>query len=319
MSRNKLILVSLAGMFMLAQSLYAQKRVGTYSIAFNGYCDGATVTIAASGFVSGTHDNYDCYGSQTWLDGVNGLVTSKWDSLEAIGPVALADNIGVLALDNSALTLYLNFNNNTWGYYIESDGVLPESLFNSGTFTIVSKTPASASGRASWQVPSARIAAPPFTVSGYPTGTYDIVFYDATRTTEYCDFLQLTAQGDRVGGVHNLMTGCGLANAPIGGSYVFLNNNVVVTNGALGSPVGVQGRSLLTTDNSDEIDFGDDITINFYLDFQASAWSVYGTDGTTGLQLINWGFFKIITDNPLSGKSVTHPVGGIPTTSPLHH
>ena len=67
MSRNKLILVSLVGMFMLAQSLYAQKSGLTYTIAFDGYCDGATVTVGANGLVTGTHNNYDCMGSQTGL------------------------------------------------------------------------------------------------------------------------------------------------------------------------------------------------------------------------------------------------------------
>ena len=36
-SRNKLILVSLAGMFMLAQSLYAQKSGLTYTLAFKDF------------------------------------------------------------------------------------------------------------------------------------------------------------------------------------------------------------------------------------------------------------------------------------------
>ena len=43
MSRNKLILVSLVGMFMLAQSLYAQKSGLTYTIVFKTFRVFATV------------------------------------------------------------------------------------------------------------------------------------------------------------------------------------------------------------------------------------------------------------------------------------
>ncbi len=316
MSRNKLVLVSLVGMFMLAQSLYAQRSGLTYSIIFNGYCDGLTVTVGSNGFVTGTHDNYDCAGSQTWVDGINSITVGKFDSLEDIGPISLADNIGVLLLDNSATTYYLNFKNSTWGLYVESDGVLPEQWWNGGTFSVVEAFVTSGAKKASWQKRSASVTEPNFTVSGYPTGTFELLFWDNTHSFEYCDYFQLTAYGDVVGGVHNYADGCGIgANAPAGGNYTFLGNGIVVI-GTPHGPLGVVGgRGLLTTDNSGELIGAGDVTFSYYFSFQSGIWAVYETDGTTGFQLINWGTLAVVQVDPLKGTKVTHPVGGIPSTT----
>ena len=307
-SRNKLFLVSLAGMLMFAESLYAQYS-GTYTIAFNGYCDSATVTLSAkSSFVSGTHLNYDCVGDSTWLAGVNSKVVGLFPK-EGLAPIALADNVGVLLGGNSALTLYLNFTKQTWSYYWESTGIGPETLLNKGTFTIVEEAVTSGGKGASWQVPPTLEAEPTSVIAGYPGGTYNLLL------DGYCDYFHLTATAHRVGGYHDYIS-CGYSyNAPTGGDYAALANDVVVE-GSPGSLVGVAGKSLLTTDNGFEIDFASDETINFYFNFDYGLWSVYGADTTTGLALINWGTFTLVPDDPLTTRELTLPTGGIPSTTP---
>lgn len=311
MSRNKLILVSLVGMFMLAQSLYAQKSGLTYTIAFDGYCDGATVTVGANGLVTGTHNNYDCMGSQTWLDGITSVPVGKFDAIEGIGPVSLADNLGAVEVGGAAVTLYLNFKTNVWSFYFEGDGVLPEQFDNAGTFTVVEAAVSSGGKGAAWQKHSNLVAEPVFNISGYPVGTYDLVLWDSAHTAPYCDFFQLTESGDLVGGVHNLVNGCSEAsNAPTGGNYTYLAGGIVVISTPQG-PLGVVGaRGLLTTDNSDSILGFGDVTLNYYFSFQSNIWAVYETDGTTGLQLINWGTLEVLEAGPLTTKPATLPVGG---------
>ena len=316
MSRNKLILVSLAGIFMLAQSLYAQKTGVTYTIGFDGYCDGATVTVGANGLATGTHDNYDCEGSQTWLDGITSTPVGKYDAIQGIGPVSLADNVGTLEFDGSALTLYLNFKTNTWSFYLESNGIFPEQLDNMGTFTVGEAGVRAGGKGASWQKHMNLISLPTFNISGYPTGTYDLVLWNSAHTAAYCDFFQLTEFGDLVGGMHNYVNGCAeSSNAPVGGNYTYLGTGIVVISTPNG-PLGVMGgRGLLTTDNSGELLGDGDVTFNYYFSFQSNLWAVYETDGTTGLQLINWGLLGVVPYSPLAGPAPTHPVGGIPSTT----
>ena len=326
MSGRKLVLISLAGVLMLAQSLYAQTLAGTYSIAFISsegipYCDGATLTFSAgSSFVSGTHNNYDCQGDSTWLDGVNSTLTALYPK-EGVEPVALSDNVGVLKYGNSALTLYLNIKNQTWSYYLESGGVLPETRINQGTFKFVADVvlTESATNLASWQNPGTVVADPNYVLSGYPAGTYELTLYDADNE-EYCDFFRVTADGRRVGGYHDLATVCRLgSNAPTGGDYALLANDVVVGGGPDSSSGGVAGHSLLLTDNEGVIDFEEDYTLNYYFNFDKSMWSLYATDGTTGLQLFNWGYFVVVPYNPLKPGTVTLPVGGSPSATPHSH
>jgi hypothetical protein len=315
------MLVGLAGMFMLAQSLYAQKSGLTYTIAFNGYCDGATITVGTNGFVTGTHDNYDCAGDNTWVDGITSLPVGKFDGEEAIGPVSLADNLGVVDAGDfadGAVVLYLNFTTKTFSFYTEITGDGSEQYDNSGTFTIVEEAAASRSGAPSWKKHSAVISLPFFSVSGYPTGTYDLLLYQSGSAAEYCDFFTLTANGDRVGGVHNFTASCGEpANAAAGGNYSFLGTGVITMTNAQGNPIGVGGgRGLFTTDNADEVLFAVDYTENYYFDFQSRLWTVYDTNGTTGLELVNWGTFSVVEDDPLTGKTATLPVGGIRSNTP---
>jgi len=325
-SRNKLILVSLAGMFMLAQSLYAQTRGVPYTLALYDhtgfeYCDGLTVTVGTNGFVTGTHNNWACTGMQTWVDGITSLPVGKFDGKPyvAIGPISLADNYGVTELDNSAATFYLNFATSTWSFYVESSGTGPEFQTNEGYFEFVE--PGVTSGSKSLiasKSPQLLVTEPIFNISGYPTGSYEIVIWDSTHTIEYCDFLQLTAFGDLVGGVHNLTTGCGFpANAPTGGNYTYLPSGIEVVNTPSG-PMGVTGgRGLLVTDNEGSIDFGVDVTLNWYFDFQSNNWAVYATYGTTPLLLDNWGTFEVFEVDPLTGETAPHPISGTPSYIPL--
>ena len=311
MSRSKLILVSLAGMLMLAGSLYAQKP-GTYSIAFDGYCDGLTLSISPNGFMTGTHVNYDCVGDNTYVDGVMSMPISRYDPYEYIGPIALSDNVGALEFGGSALMLYLNFSTRTFSFYLEYDGMSPEEYVNAGYISF-SQSEATGTGKtpSSKRSTATHAAAPNVKITGYPAGSYELLMSNSTNTYQYCDFFVLTAYGDLVGGLHDLSTVCGDTNAPTGGSYAFLNNGIVVmaTGGGL---VGESGRSLLTTESL----YGD--TLNYYFDFNENLWSVYETDGTTGLELVNLGFLTVVPYNPLTGK-LAHPAGGIPSTTRTVH
>jgi hypothetical protein len=330
-SRNKLILVGLAGMFMLAQSLYAQKSGLTYTLAFKDYlgdpiCDVLTVTAGANGLVTATDDNFDCLGDNTWADGINSLPVGKFDYPgpyplppfpkipgEGIGSVSLADNAGVLLLGDAAATIYLDFKTSTWTTYVESTGYGAESWGNNGTFTIVEEGAATVGKTSLWKQHSAELVSLPFyNISGYPTGTYDILMYPTGSQVAYCDFFTLSTDGDLVGGVHNFTDGCGdLANAAAGGNYTFLGNGIINISNAQGNPMAVVGgRGLLTTDNAYEVLDGVDYTENYYFDFQSGFWSYYYTDGTTGLLLGNWGTFKVVLEDPLTAKTVTQAVGG---------
>jgi len=311
-SRSKLILISVAGMLMLAGSLYAQKP-GTYSIAFNGYCDGLTVTISPNGFITGTHVNYDCAGDNTYVDGVMSLPIDRYDPYEYIGPIALSDNVGALEFGGSALMLYLNFSAGTFSFYLESDGVSPEGYINAGSISF-SQSEVTGGGRtpASKRSTAPHAAAPNLVITGYPHGSYELLLSDSTNTYEYCDFFVLTAYGDLAGGLHDMTTVCDEPpNAATGGSYAFLTNGVVVM-AAGGGVVGEAGRSLLTTENLD----GE--TLNYYFNFNENIWSLYVTDGSSGLELVNMGFMTLVPYNPVTGK-LTHPTGGTRSTTRTVH
>jgi hypothetical protein len=322
-------------MFMLAQSLYAQKSGLTYTLALKDWegvelCDTFTVTVGTNNFATGTDNNYDCAGDTTWVDGITSLPIGKFDGPgpeplppypkvpgEGIGPVSLADNAGVLLLGGATATIYFNFKTYTWTAYVESTGIGPESWTNNGTFSFVEAT-ATTGGKVSlWTKPDVVVALPLLVVSGYPTGSYEILIWNSTHTEEYCDIFELTADGDIVGGLHNLTTVCGYpANVPTGGNYTFLPSGIEVVSTPNG-PVGVTGgRGLLLTDNELYANFGDDVTVNWYFDFQSNTWAVYGTDGTTPLLLDNWGSFEVFEVNPLTGETAPRPTGGVPAFTP---
>jgi hypothetical protein len=230
----------------------------------------------------------------------------------------LADNAGALLLGGAAATIYLNFKTNTWTAYVESTGIGPESWTDNGTFAIVEEA-ATTGGKASlWTKHSNVVVTLPFyVVSGYPTGSYEILLWNSTHTLEYCDIFELTAYSDIVGGLHNLTTACGYpANVPLGGNYTYLPSGIEVISTPNG-PLGVAGgRGLLLTDNELYVNFGDDVTVNWYFDFQSNTWAVYGTDGTTPLLLDNSGSFEVFEVNPLTAETAPHPTGGVPAVTP---
>ena len=114
--------------------LHAQLPPGTTILSFNGYCDGVTITVSGN-FTAGTHDNYDCKGSQTFLAGVAGkdllLAPKTLPSVRA----NVSDSVGPM-INGCPENLYLDFTNNGRAFYQECDGVSPESLVHKGTFTI---------------------------------------------------------------------------------------------------------------------------------------------------------------------------------------
>jgi hypothetical protein len=318
-------------MFMMAQSLYAQKSGLTYTLAFQDWlgdelCDTLTVTVGTNNLVTGTDNNYDCAGDNTWIDGITSLPVGKFDGPgpepnfkgEGIGPISVADNAGALELDGAAATIYLNFKTNTWSSYVESTGIGPEVWGNNGTFSIV-EAAATTGGKASiWTKHSNVIVSLPFlNISGYPTGSFELVLWDNTHSFEYCDYFELSAYGDLVGGTHNLTTACAgfPSNAPIGGNYTFLPTGIMYV-GSYASPVAVPGgRGLYLTDNELYL-LGEDASTNWYFDFQSNIWAVYDTDGTTGLLLDNWGALEVFDNDPLTAKTAPHPTGGPLSNTP---
>ena len=213
----------------------------------------------------------------------------------------MADNVGVLGLNNGALQLYLDFTKDTFSFYEETDSASPEGLVNQGKFKIVNSPVSSGSGAAAWQGPVVPNPAPNPSPA-YPSGTYDINFFDDLGNM-YCDYFHLTTNGNRVGGLHDLATDCGLPNAPVAANDASLAADVD----------GTAGASLVTTDNELNIDDSGDCVANFYLDFAASAWSVYLACDSSGLFFANSGKFTLVPNGP--NAPIQRPSGaGLPPT-----
>ena len=297
--RKPMLLAILSGT-MLVGSLSAQIPAGTTSVSFVDFCDGATITYSGTGsFISGTHDNFDCAGDQTFIGGVSAQVL-KFAPGEGTAPALvanMADNVGVLGLSNGALQLYLDFTKDTFSFYEETDSAHPEALVNQGKFKIVKSPVSSGSGVAAWQGPVTPTNPAPNPGPGYPSGTYDINF------DGFCDYLHLTTNGNRVGGVHDLATDCGLTNAPVAANDASLAADVT----------GTAGASLVIADNVENIDFGFDCILNYYLDFAASTWANYIACGSSGLVLGVSGTFTLVPNGPYA--PVQRPSGvGLPPT-----
>jgi hypothetical protein len=200
------LMISLLGLSIVAVPIYGQIPTGTTSVAFTGFCDGATITYSGSGSsISGTHDNYDCAGSQTFIAGV-----AATDSrIAGVGrkPTLVAnmtDNLGTLVFSGAGVQFYLDFANGGFSFYKESDSSSPEGLVVKGTFTIVSQPVARYGGVAAWQGAGEADDSDAVGDAALPKGTYDIVL------TGYCDYLHVTTKGNKVGGVHDFATNCGL-------------------------------------------------------------------------------------------------------------
>jgi hypothetical protein len=284
----------------LAGSVYAQIPVGTTSITFNGFCDGATINYASgSSFISGTHDNWDCHRGQTFIAGVSGkdLKMAPGEGTSPATVANIADNVGAIGLSGGALQLYLDFSKMAFSFYEETDGVNPEILVNQGGFKIVRSPASSTGGVAAWQGPVTDNPGPN-PGSAYPSGTYDIYF------DGYCDYLHLTTNGNRVGGTHDLATFCGSPNAPVAANDAVLAADVD----------GTSGASLITTDNEFFIDGGgfEDL-VNYYLNFATQTWAVWEAQDQTGLVLNNSGTFTFVQNGPFA--AIKPPSGeGLPRT-----
>jgi len=137
---KKLTLLAILSGTTLVGTLRAQIPAGTTSVSFNGFCDGATITYTGTGsFISGTHDNFDCAGGQTFIGGVSAQVL-KFAPGEGMAPALvanMADNVGVLGLSNGALQLYLDFRKNTFGVYAETDATQPERLHHRHVWSVL--------------------------------------------------------------------------------------------------------------------------------------------------------------------------------------
>ena len=293
------LLVKLLCAATLVGSAVAQIPTGTTSISFNGFCDGATITYSGTGsFISGTHDNYDCAGGSTFIGGVAAQIV-KFAPGEGIAPTVvanMADNVGAVGLSNGAVQLYLDFNKSTFGVYAETGGVLAEQMINQGKFKIVSSPVTSGAGTAVWQGPLQN-GPQPYPGPGYPSGTYDLYL------NGYCDYFHVTTYGNRVGGIHDFATNCGSPNAPLAANDASLASDVD----------GTAGPSLVTTDNALNI-FGSDIMINYYFNFAAGTWTLYGVDNSSGLFVLNSGTFTFVQNGPPS-RFLPFSHAGLPTST----
>ena len=309
MKSINLAAAAFAASLWLVGPVNAQIPVGTTSISFNGFCDGATISYSSGSFISGTHDNWDCHRGQTFIAGVSGQVL-KMAPGEGSRPVTvanMADNVGVLGLNNGALQLYLDFNKKTYSFYEETDGTQPEALVNQGGFKIVASPVSSTGGVAAWQGPVTDNPAPN-PGSAYPSGTYDVDLFDFS-SNQYCDFFHLTTNGNRVGGIHDFENcgGSGMSNGPVAANDSSLAADIV----------GTSGASLTTTDNSESISFGDDLILNYYLQFAtptSGTWFLYFVQDQTGLFPGNAGLFTIVPNGPFA--AIKPPSGAPPSTSP---
>lgn len=296
---KKIILLAILSGTVLVGSLTAQIPAGTTSVSFVDFCDGATITYSGTGsFISGTHDNFDCAGGQTFIAGVSAQVL-KFAPGEGTAPALvanMADNVGVLGLNNGALQLYLDFTKDTFSFYKETDSASPEGLVKQGKFKIVNSPVSLGGAVAAWQGPATPTNPAPNPGSAYPSGTYDLYF------DGYCDYLHLTTNGNRVGGVHDQSTNCGEPNAPVAANDASLAADVA----------GTPGASLVTTDNVLATE-GEDCVINYYFNFAAGTWVLYAACDSSGLFLANSGTFTFVQNGPYA--PIRRPSGaGLPPT-----
>lgn len=289
------LMIPLLGLFIVAVPIYGQIPTGTTSVAFAGYCDGATITYSGSGsFISGTHDNYDCAGSQTFIAGV--AATDSRIASVGFKPTLVAnmtDNLGVLVFSGAGVQFYLDFSSSGFSFYKESDSTSPEKRVVKGTFTIVSQPVARYGGVAAWQEAGEPDDSDTVGDAGFPKGTYDIVL------TDHCDYLHVTTKGNTVGGVHDFATNCGLINAPVAANNATLSSDVA----------GTAGASLVGTDNEYSINGSGDEPVNFYFNFTNMTFAVYGAVDSSGLFLISTGTFSITQNGPPAGRGLPVSTG----------
>jgi hypothetical protein len=192
------MLFAISALALMVGPLSAQPQ-GTTTITFDGFCDGFTLNV--SGLVlGGTHNNYDCAGSNTIVGGdtsVDFLLqprplgkSSRANVTSEVGPILLGCDINY----------YLDFSNNSWSLYLTCAGE-PEALGNKGTFTITPPAAGAAkhASRSTIQTINQQPDPDAGTEAGIPQGNFDISF------DGFCDGMNLNAKGTKLGGT---LTGC---------------------------------------------------------------------------------------------------------------
>jgi hypothetical protein len=254
--------------------------VGTTSITFNGFCDGATVTYVSGVFLSGTHDNWDCNGGETFLAGGLGQDFLLLPNLVPSVRANLADNVGMLALNGCAVELYLDFSNSGWALYDECSGATAETLVNFGKFTITgsgsdAKAKPHIGGVASWQRMGAEAAAPAAAATNpYPQGPYTL-----TLSGGVCySFSTVTAGLVRAGGT--VVTGncTGLNPVPFAANY---------------SSIGGDPTLIVTYNGSELSGSGPDLLVVYFFDFTNFTFTAYVAENSSGLMPLNSGTFTL--------------------------
>lgn len=294
MKRLVLVLTLVCLVLVFTPAATGQVPPGTTTILFTNFCDGATITVNGD-FIAGTHDNYDCNGGQTFLSGVVAKDFFLAPKLLPTSRANLNDNAGLLVTPACPLNLYLDFTNNGWAFYSSCDFASPQKLVNKGKFTVGGNL-RQIGGVAAWQgayQPDDTDQAEPD--SAYPKGTYTLTL------ANYCDFFHVTAKGSKIGGTHDLLTNCGLADAHSAGNNANLPADIQ----------GTAGPGAYLDSDAGPISYGQDYLINYYFDWASSTWANYFTFDSTGMQA---GFSGTFTFSP---GLVTH-AKGLPSSAIRH-
>lgn len=291
--RHFTLLLTLLGLVLFIAPAGAQPPQGSTTITFNGFCDGATIVLSGD-FIRGSHNNYDCAGSNTFLAGVVSTVSRvKPAGFKGGSDAVLMDNVLVMLGSGCPLVMYLDFQNSGWAFYTSCDGVTPETLLNRGTFTVTpnSQPKAHFGGVAAWQGAGVPDDSDFTTASSYPKGPYSVSF------DGYCDFLAVNTKGNTLGGTHDLATNCDASNVPAAGN----NANQP------GDLTGTSGPGAFLTDN-EALQFGSDCMVNFILTWSNSTWAAYESCNDIGNLLINSGTFKFTAGTPVPSKTKGLPM-----------
>ena len=129
-----LLTLALANLLLVlpsTASASAQLPSGSFSIAFNGFCDGMDLTrtgpVILTGFLTGCYDGLGfAAGTIAFNYQIVPFVSTPW-----VGAVVTSNNDQT---DQSCILIYeLNFTTQRWASY-QSCGGAPLSQVNSGTF-----------------------------------------------------------------------------------------------------------------------------------------------------------------------------------------
>jgi hypothetical protein len=285
--------LTLLSLVLMVGPLSAQPPQGTTNLTFDGFCDGLTMNVSGD-FIGGSHNNYDCAGSVASIGGVVSTVARvKPAGFKGISEAVLSDALGQTL--PCPLNLYLSFAGNRWAFYYSCDGVSPQILVNSGTFTITAGNKALARGGvASYQGRGGSVDESNVSLEGsYPKGPYTVSF------DGFCDFMVVNTKGNNIGGTHDLNTNCGFGvMAHVDGNNQSQPADITGTSGS--------GAFL---DSDQEYYFGAASCVtNYYLTFSNNTWAVYVYCDNTGMFFANAGTFTLTTGTP-------PPIKGAPATA----